>query len=331
MYIIRVLMKKVELIKPKVSIDNSNKVGGGGGIKSALDDVVITVSDLPTVQGNTVFTISKPQGTISAPRVLVPEKTVTSPAAVQNENDVDDEDEYDDDDEDMDGEGDEDFDDDLEETESVAPQTHQTTQLATDRPTVQKRKPRTKKVYPPSDNMFEQLIKLMCEMREVTRKAITMTREAQKCVCREGRDFRNQIKKQKGEKPKRIPRGFAKPAAISNEMVHYLQNVAKITQVDRKIDGNVVGQIKIELGCALARNELTSALCKHFRDSGMRKNDQDHRKIYLDKVTTQLFGIDVKKFTENGGIVSENGEPIITYFDLPKYIPRHCGKNSVGH
>jgi hypothetical protein len=277
-----------------------------------------------------------PQQTFSTQpsRILLPEKS-------SDHNDHDDECEeddletyeYDNEFEEEAGEIEEENDDEIE-TSSVASTIQTIPQQITSQQATQpapKRKQRTKKVYPPSDNMFEQLIKSLCEMRELTRKVITLSRETEKCVNREMRELRNQVKKQKGEKPKRKPRGFALPSPISNELVDYLLNVAKITQVDRKVSDQVIGQVKIEYGCSLARNELTSALCQHFRDSGMRKNEQDRRDIYLDPLTTKLFGIDAKKFAEEGGRISPNKEPIITYFDLQKFLPRHCGRQALGH
>ncbi len=114
-------------------------------------------------------------------------------------------------------------------------------------------------------------------------------------------------------------------------MVDYLITVANIHEITRKLDGKPVGKIAIDHGVELARNELVAALCQHFRDSGMRKNDQDQRNIFLDDVTTKLFKIDPVIFKEEGGKVSDAGEPIVTYFDLSKYVAKHCGKNAVGH
>lgn len=198
-------------------------------------------------------------------------------------------------------------------------------------PMASKRKPRTKKTYPPSDTMYDQLIKAVSEQRDATRKVMTLIRETQKCTSNELKGLRALVKKQKGDKPRRKPRGFALPSLISQEMVDYLLNETKISYVDRKIEGQVIGQIKIETGCTLARNELTAALCQHFVNRGMRKNEQDKRKIYLDQATVILFGIDKDQFIKDGGQLSANGEVIITYFELQKYLPRHCGKKAVGH
>lgn len=190
-----------------------------------------------------------------------------------------------------------------------------------------KRKQRTKKVYPPSDEMFDELTESMCELREIARKVINLARETQKATRKEMRELNATNKKDKSEKPVRKPRGFSLPSPVSDEMVEYLINDAKITQIDRKNDDPV----KIEKGCLLARNELTSALCTHFKNSFMRKNELDKRDIYLDTKTTQLFGLNSKTFAENGGRLSTTGEPIITYFDLQKYLPKHCGKQAKGH
>lgn len=194
-----------------------------------------------------------------------------------------------------------------------------------------KRKQRTKKVYPPSDELFNELIQNMCDLRDLTRKIITLSKDTQRSIKKEHKDFNVRIKKEKSEKEPRKPRGFALPSPVSDEMVDYLLNVAKIPSVDRKIDEMTSNPVKIEKGCLLARNELTAALCNHFKSSQMRKNDLDKRDIHLDEKTAKLFNIDPKKFGENGGRLSQNGEPIITYFDLQKYLPRHCGKLATEH
>lgn len=194
-----------------------------------------------------------------------------------------------------------------------------------------KRKPRAKKNYPPSDEMFDDLLSTMVILRDLTRKIITLTKDTQRALKSEVKDLTQTIKKERNEKPARKPRGFALPSPISNDMVDYLVNVAKITEVERKLISDVEADpehptmVKIEYGCTLARNELTSALCNHFRNAEMRKST-DKRDIHLDPKTVELFGIDPKQFAESGGRISEQGEPIITYFDLQKYLPRHCGK-----
>jgi len=194
-----------------------------------------------------------------------------------------------------------------------------------------KRKTRTKKMFRPTEEMFDELIKSLCDLREISRKIITLTRETQKSSKKEVKELNAKIKKEKNEKPERKPRGFALPSPISNEMVDYLLKIANISQIERKINDQSTCPIKIEYGCLLARNELTSALCNHFRNSKMRKTETDKRDIHLDEVTTKLFGIDIHQFAELGGRLSADGEPIITYFDLQKYLPKHCGKQAVGH
>ena len=187
-----------------------------------------------------------------------------------------------------------------------------------------KRKPRTKKVYQSSEQLFEQLDASLIKLRELQRQIITLTRETQKSVKNEMRLISHQIHKDKSDNLVRKPRGFALPSPVSEAMVDYLVNVAKITEIERKVAGQDPIIIKIENGCKLARNELTSALCTHFRQAMMRKNDADKREIYLDQITAQLFGIDPKTFEQKGGHLSPSGEPIITYFDLQKYLPKHC-------
>jgi len=195
----------------------------------------------------------------------------------------------------------------------------------------QKRKPRTKKIYPPSDDMFDQLISSLYELRDVTKKVINIAKETQKSTKIDIKNLNTKIKKDNDYISTRKPRGFALPTTVSNEMIDYLINVAGITHIERKLPDQSVNIIKIEYGCLLARNELTSALCNHFRTSQMRKNEADKRDIHLDEETRKLLGIDKNRFIEEGGRISTSGDPIITYFDLQKYLPHHCGKKSIGH
>lgn len=187
---------------------------------------------------------------------------------------------------------------------------------------VKERKKRTKKIYPPSEEIFEELINTLSDMRDISRKLISLAKEARKSSKNESKELNIKIKRDRSEKPSRKPRGFALPSLISDEMINYLVNEAKVTQIERKVEDTTV-YVKIERGCLLARNELTSILCNHFKNSQMRKNESDKRDIHLDHQTSQLFGIDIKQFEENGGRVSSEGEPIITYFDLQKYLSRH--------
>ena len=191
---------------------------------------------------------------------------------------------------------------------------------------VKERKKRTKKIYPPSKEIFEELINTLSDMREISRKLILLAKEAQKSSKNESKELGIKIKKTRPEKTTRKPRGFALPSLISDEMVNYLISEAKVTQIERNVEDTTI-YVKIERGCLLARNELTSILCNHFKNSQMRKNENDKRDIHLDRQTTQLFGIDIKQFEENGGRISSEGEPIITYFDLQRYISHHYPKS----
>lgn len=138
----------------------------------------------------------------------------------------------------------------------------------------------------------------------------------------------DQHQKKIKQKPKvnRKPTGFARPRGISDEMLDFLTNTAKINEIVVNRKDEPVSTIKIEPGCKLARNELTKVLCYHFKNNNMRKDPSDQRKIYLDQATSKLFRIDVDKFRSDGKL-SDNGEAIITYFDLQKYLPIHCTKD----
>jgi hypothetical protein len=196
------------------------------------------------------------------------------------------------------------------------------------KPVISHRKPRKqrgKNLTPPTDEVFNELTQSICELKELTRRVMVLSKAAQQASKKELRDLHILLKKKNNDGPPRKPRGFALPSLISDEMVDYLLNVAKITTITRKTTDTTI-EVPISPGCMLARNELTSALCSHFKSSSMRKNKSDKREIHLDTRTVQLFGIDLKIFKENGGLLSPEGEPIITYFDLQKYLPKHCGK-----
>ncbi len=137
----------------------------------------------------------------------------------------------------------------------------------------------------------------------------------------------HQQKTKTRQKETRKPTGFARPRGISDEMVDYLVNTAGINEVNVTRRDDASTSVQIGAGCKLARNELTKALCEHFKKSNMRKDPKDQRRIFLDQQTQQLFNItDLQAFETNGGTVSDDGEPVITYFDLQKYLPRHCLK-----
>jgi len=219
-----------------------------------------------------------------------------------------------------------DYDEETEETEDVEEIEEEEEEKP--RPIITHRKPRkqrSKNVPPPTEEVFIELAQYMCELKELTRKVMLLSKAAQQASKKELRDLHMLIKKKNNDSPPRKPRGFALPSPISAEMVDYLLNVAKITCVTRKTSDTTI-EVPIGPGCMLARNELTSALCSHFKSSSMRKNKSDKREIHLDTRTVELFGIDLKTFKEKGGQLSPEGEPIITYFDLQKYLPKHCGK-----
>jgi hypothetical protein len=291
--------------KPSLKIKNQSQ---------PQDPIVLSIPLATTLSNGKPVLSSQIQ---QIPRILHPSKPSSVTVEDEDEDNEVEQEEVDHHDDHENEDGDEDGDA-IEPEDEIEPETINIT----------RRKQRTKKVYPPSDTMFNDLLKYLCDLRDTTRKVISLTRETQKCVNRENREFKNQLKKQKGDKPKHKPRGFALPSQISDEMVDYLTQVTRIDHIDRYAEEKLIGQIKIEYGCELARHELTSAICQYFRKNNMRKNNADHRDIFLDEITAQLFRIDPKKFAEDGGRVSPEGEPIITYFDLQKYIPIHCKKKS---
>ena len=162
-------------------------------------------------------------------------------------------------------------------------------------------------------------LKERSRLKEVNR----VLRDVKRFVTR----YDQQQKKMK-TKPKqtRKPTGFARPRGLSDEMIQFLNSHAGIKEIKVSRKDDDVQSVKIEQGCKLARNELTKALCDYFKDSNMRKDPEDKRKIFLDDATRKLFRIDLNEFKSGGGTVSETGEPVITYFALQKYLPIHCLK-----
>lgn len=63
----------------------------------------------------------------------------------------------------------------------------------------------------------------------------------------------------------------------------------------------------------MSRVRLTMALIAIFKNN-MIKDATDRRKIFLDEATVKLFQIDIDEFRSKGGQVSDDNEPIMTYF-----------------
>lgn len=142
-------------------------------------------------------------------------------------------------------------------------------------------------------------------------------------------DQHQQKKSKNKTKVERKPTGFARPRGLSDEMLHFLTDTAKITEIEVNRKDEDISSVKIENGCKLARNELTKALCQHFKNTGMIKDDKDKRKIFLDQSTQKLFRINTEDFKKSGGVLSDDNEPIITYFNLQTYLPIHCLKDQI--
>lgn len=194
---------------------------------------------------------------------------------------------------------------------------------------VPEKRPRARKVFPPTEDMFAELIRDLQELRDKSKNTISQVKELQTAINRRHRDLSSKVKKQKSVKTKRKPTGFAKPDKISQELLDYLTNVAGLTNIER-IDPStkeVLATIPLVSGCLLTRNEVIKALSDYFKKTGFRKNKFDQRKIYLDTLTTELLDIDIDQFKRDGNTISKDGEPIITYQDLQKLIVHHCGKN----
>lgn len=193
---------------------------------------------------------------------------------------------------------------------------------------IPEKRTRVKKAFPPTEDMFAEVIRNLQELRDNSKNTISQVKELQTAIKRRNRDFSRQFKKQKSVKTKRKPTGFAKPDKISQELLDYLNNVVGLTNIQR-IDSakEVSATIPLVSGCLISRNEVIKALSEYFKKAGFRKNKDDQRKIYLDAQATKLLDIDIDQFKRDGNTISKDGEPIITYQDLQKLIVHHCGKN----
>lgn len=182
------------------------------------------------------------------------------------------------------------------------------------------RKPRTKKEYPPSEELFDQMIDKMKEFKKLQQQITILVQETKKALKKEKRNINNQSTLPKIHKP----RGFAQPAPISDELLHFILNDAHVTHITRNDEEGKETVIHIEHGCLIARHEIVTILCNYFMDHKLRKNPKDNREIYLDHTLVNLFKINTDNFI---GSISPDNEPIISYFEVQKYIAQHCGKN----
>ena len=143
------------------------------------------------------------------------------------------------------------------------------------------------------EEQFKEIIGRVQEFRTWASNLQSDVRRLQKNVQRHLRDNARRNKRRKkasGDKPKRAPSGFAKPALISDELCAFL------------------GTPK---GTEMARTEVTKHLTQYIKNNSLQ-DQANRRKIIPDKKLGKLLGV--------------GKEDEVTYFNLQKYMKVHFPK-----
>lgn len=145
------------------------------------------------------------------------------------------------------------------------------------------------------EEQFKEIIGRVQEFRTWSATLQSDVRRLQKNVQRHLRDNARKNKRRKkatGDKPKRAPSGFAKPALISDELCAFL------------------GTPK---GTEMARTEVTKHLTQYIKNNSLQ-DQANRRKIIPDKKLGKLLGV--------------SKEDEVTYFNLQKYMKVHFPKSA---
>jgi chromatin remodeling complex protein RSC6 len=145
------------------------------------------------------------------------------------------------------------------------------------------------------EEQFKDIIGRIQEFRSWSATLQSDVKRLQKSVQRHIRDNskRNRRRKnQSGDKPKRAPSGFAKPALISDDLCAFL------------------GKDK---GTEMARTEVTKHLTQYIKNNELQ-DVTNRRKILPDKKLGQLLKV--------------GDEDEVTYFNLQKYMKVHFPKSA---
>jgi len=150
--------------------------------------------------------------------------------------------------------------------------------------------------YATLETEFSNIQTRLSELRSLESSILADVRKLQKSTMRYVKDINRKNKKRKsnipdGEKKKRAPSGFAKPALISSQLCAFLGKPE---------------------GTEMARTEVTKYLTNYIKTHNLQ-DQSNRRKIIPDKKLQSLLNV--------------NKSDEVTYFNLQKYMKVHFPPN----
>lgn len=143
---------------------------------------------------------------------------------------------------------------------------------------------------------FKELIGQLSQHTVASKGMLQSVKKLEKRVNKEIKDAKKSKKKgshKNGDKPKRQPSGFAKPAPISDALADFLGKKG---------------------GCEMARTEVTKLITTYIHDKKLQ-NPENKRHILPDEKLAALL------------CVTDKDQ--VTYFNLQKYMKQHFPKKAV--
>jgi len=143
---------------------------------------------------------------------------------------------------------------------------------------------------------FKELIGQLSKHTASSKGILQSVKKLEKRVNKEIKDARKSKKKgghKQGDKPKRQPSGFAKPAPISDALANFLGR---------------------KEGCEMARTEVTKLITTYIHDKKLQ-NPENKRHILPDE--------------KLGALLCVTDKDQVTYFNLQKYMKLHFPKKVV--
>ena len=150
-------------------------------------------------------------------------------------------------------------------------------------------------VVPSVDDDFKSLMTRFSELRSLTSSLISEAKRLSKRVDRELKEAERHNRRRRKNKSttKRAPSGFAKPAAISEELCDFLN---------------------CDHGTQMARTEVTKFLTQYIKKNDLQ-DPSNRRRILCDTALSELLSV--------------GPEDEVTYFNLQKYMKPHFPKSEV--
>ena len=140
---------------------------------------------------------------------------------------------------------------------------------------------------------FKDIIEQLSQQNSSSKLLLQSVKKLEKRVNKEIKEAKKSKKKgshKQGDKPKRQPSGFAKPAPISDALADFLGKTG---------------------GCEMARTEVTKLITTYIHDHNLQ-NPANKRHILPDQKLSKLLGVTDKDQ--------------VTYFNLQKYMKQHFPK-----